>query len=82
MNCSYVRVSTDDETVEVQMRRNVLMVTQLDRKLGRKLKLPPHRRRDAIRLSERGELLQEIARSYNLSQSTVPRLPPFGTADG
>jgi DNA invertase Pin-like site-specific DNA recombinase len=44
-------------------------------KLGRKPKLTPHQRREAIRRRDSGkETLIEIARSYNVSHSTISRL--------
>jgi DNA invertase Pin-like site-specific DNA recombinase len=42
--------------------------------LGRKPKLTAHQRREAIVRREAGEVLTEIARSYNVSHSTVSRL--------
>lgn len=44
-------------------------------KLGPKPKLTPHQQREAIKRRERGdETLREIARSYNVSHSTISRL--------
>jgi len=43
-------------------------------KLGRKPKLTPHQRREAIKRRDTGEALTEIARSYNVSHSTISRL--------
>jgi DNA invertase Pin-like site-specific DNA recombinase len=43
-------------------------------KLGRKPKLTPHQRREALERRARGEALTEIARSYNVSHSTISRL--------
>jgi DNA invertase Pin-like site-specific DNA recombinase len=42
--------------------------------LGRKPKLTNHQRREAIARREAGEVLTEIARSYNVSHSTISRL--------
>jgi DNA invertase Pin-like site-specific DNA recombinase len=42
--------------------------------MGRKPKLTVHQRREAIERRERGETLVEIARSYNVSHTTVGRL--------
>jgi IS30 family transposase len=42
--------------------------------LGRKPKLTIHQRREAIARREAGEALTEIARSYNMSHSTISRL--------
>jgi len=44
-------------------------------KLGRKPKLTDHQRREAIRRRDHdGEPVREIARSYNVSHSTISRL--------
>jgi DNA invertase Pin-like site-specific DNA recombinase len=44
-------------------------------KLGRKPKLTDHQKREAIRRRDRdGETVREIARSYNVSHSTISRL--------
>ena len=43
-------------------------------RLGRKPKLTPHQRREALARREAGEPLTEIARSYNVSHSTISRL--------
>lgn len=43
-------------------------------RLGRKPKLTPHQRREALARREAGEALTEIARSYNVSHSTISRL--------
>jgi DNA invertase Pin-like site-specific DNA recombinase len=44
-------------------------------KLGRKPKLTDHQRREAIRRRDvDGETVREIARSYNISHSTISRL--------
>ena len=45
-------------------------------RFGRKLKLTPHQRQEALARREAGEPLVEIARSYNVSHSTISRLPP------
>lgn len=42
--------------------------------LGRKPKLTPHQRIEAIKRREAGEVLIDIARSYNVSHSTISRL--------
>jgi DNA invertase Pin-like site-specific DNA recombinase len=42
--------------------------------LGRKPKLTIHQRREAIARREAGEILTDIARSYNVSHSTISRL--------
>ena len=43
-------------------------------KLGRKFKLTPHQQREARTRRDRGETLMDIARSYNVSHSTISRL--------
>jgi DNA invertase Pin-like site-specific DNA recombinase len=43
--------------------------------MGRKPKLTPHQRREAIARRDAGEPLTEIGRSYNVSHSTISRLP-------
>jgi DNA invertase Pin-like site-specific DNA recombinase len=43
-------------------------------RFGRKLKLTPHQRREALARREAGEALAEIARSYAVSHSTISRL--------
>jgi DNA invertase Pin-like site-specific DNA recombinase len=43
-------------------------------KMGRKPKLTPHQRAEAIRRKDSGEAVREIARSYNVHNSTISRL--------
>jgi DNA invertase Pin-like site-specific DNA recombinase len=43
-------------------------------RLGRKPKLTSHQIKEALRRREAGEVLTEIARSYNVSHSTISRL--------
>ena len=43
-------------------------------KMGRKPKLTPHQRREALRRKQEGEAVREIARSYNVHNSTISRL--------
>ena len=45
-------------------------------KLGRKFKLTPHQQKEARWRREKGETLMDIARSYNVSHSTISRLSP------
>lgn len=45
-------------------------------KFGRKPKLSPHQRREVLLRIENGELIREIARSYNVSHSTILRIRP------
>jgi DNA invertase Pin-like site-specific DNA recombinase len=42
--------------------------------LGRKPKLSPHQRREALARREAGEVLTDIARTYNVSHSMISRL--------
>jgi DNA invertase Pin-like site-specific DNA recombinase len=47
-------------------------------KMGRRPKLTEHQKREAIRRRDRdGEPVREIARSYNVSHSTISRLTTF-----
>ena len=43
-------------------------------KMGRKPKLTPHQRKEALNRKARGEAVREIARSYNVHNSTISRL--------
>jgi DNA invertase Pin-like site-specific DNA recombinase len=43
-------------------------------KVGRKRKLIPHQRAEAIRRRDGGDAVREIARSYNVHNSTISRL--------
>jgi DNA invertase Pin-like site-specific DNA recombinase len=43
-------------------------------RMGRKPKLTPHQRREALERKAAGEPITEIARSYNVSHSTISRL--------
>lgn len=43
-------------------------------RMGRKPKLTPHQRREALERKGAGEAVTEIARSYNVSHSTISRL--------
>src|ERR1700759_1848574 len=47
-------------------------------KMGRKPKLTPHQRAEAIKRRDKGETLMEIARSYNVSHTTISRLAGTG----
>jgi DNA invertase Pin-like site-specific DNA recombinase len=42
-------------------------------KMGRKPKLTPHQKQEALRRKENGEAVREIARSYNVLNSTISR---------
>ena len=43
-------------------------------KMGRKPKLTDHQKHEAIRRRDKGELVREIARTFNVSHSTISRL--------
>ena len=43
-------------------------------KLGRKPKLTPHQIKEVLRRKENGEAMREIARSYNVHNSTISRV--------
>jgi DNA invertase Pin-like site-specific DNA recombinase len=43
-------------------------------KMGRKPKLTPHQQKEALRRRDAGEATREIARTYNVSHSTISRL--------
>jgi len=45
-------------------------------RMGRKPKLTPHQRQEILRRKENGEAVREIARSYNVHNSTISRLTP------
>jgi DNA invertase Pin-like site-specific DNA recombinase len=45
-------------------------------KMGAPPKLTPHQRREALERRAAGEPVREIARSYNVSHSTISRLSP------
>jgi DNA invertase Pin-like site-specific DNA recombinase len=45
-------------------------------KLGRKPKLTAHQKREAIKRRDAGEPVREVARTFNVSPSTISRLQP------
>jgi hypothetical protein len=49
--------------------------------LGRKPQLTPHQQHEAIQRRDRGEALGSIARSYNVSPSTISRLTKLSNHD-
>ena len=51
-------------------------------KMGRKPKLTDHQKREAIKRRDNGEPVREIARTYNVSHSTISRLPVSGVLHG
>jgi DNA invertase Pin-like site-specific DNA recombinase len=46
-------------------------------RFGRKPILTPHQQREARKRIEAGETQRNVARSYNVSQATISRLPPL-----
>ena len=51
-------------------------------KMGRKPKLTPHQQAEAIKGRDKGETLTEIARSYNVSHTTISQLAPVEVLRG
>jgi DNA invertase Pin-like site-specific DNA recombinase len=47
-----------------------------DVKMGRRPKLTDHQKREALKRRNVGEPMREIARTYNVSHSTISRLAP------
>ena len=45
-------------------------------KMGRPPKMTPHQIKEALRRRDNGEPMRDIARSYNVSHSTISRLTP------
>jgi DNA invertase Pin-like site-specific DNA recombinase len=45
-------------------------------KMGRKPKLTPHQIQEALRRRQTGEPMRDIAKTYNVSHSTISRLQP------
>ena len=43
-------------------------------KMGRKPKLTPHQKKEVLRRDDAGEPLREIAKSHDVSHSTISRL--------
>jgi DNA invertase Pin-like site-specific DNA recombinase len=61
--------------VLAEFERDLIRARTGGQNLGRKPKLTPHQKREAIRRRDQGEeTLWEIARSYNVSASTISRL--------
>ena len=50
-------------------------------RFGRKRKLTPHQIAEALRRRDAGEALTEIAKTYNVSHSTISRLPRNGNGE-
>jgi len=51
-------------------------------KFGRKPELTAHQRREAAERVQAGEPQRSVARSYNVSLSTIARLPSAGAVYG
>jgi DNA invertase Pin-like site-specific DNA recombinase len=52
-------------------------------KMGRKPKLTPHQQAEAIKRRDEGEPMRDIAKTFNVSHSTISRLPqPSQVAHG
>jgi DNA invertase Pin-like site-specific DNA recombinase len=47
-------------------------------KMGRKPKLTPHQKMEAIKRRDAGEPMRDIGKSFNVSHSTISRLPVGG----
>lgn len=69
----YARVSTDGQSVDAQVRQ-LRTAGARGVRLGRKPKLTPHQVKEALRCRDAGEPVPEIARTYNVSHSTISRL--------
>jgi DNA invertase Pin-like site-specific DNA recombinase len=48
-------------------------------KMGRKPKLTPHQIKEAVRRRDNGEPIRDIARTYNVHNSTISRLAEYGS---
>ena len=71
--CDLIRIRTGEGRARA-MARGV--------KMGRKPKLTPHQQAEAIKRRDKGETLTEIARSYNVSHTTISRLAPVEVLRG
>jgi DNA invertase Pin-like site-specific DNA recombinase len=65
------------ELIKSRTSEGRLRAKALGRSLGRPFKLTPHQRTEAMGRRERGELVSEIARSYNVNASTISRLSSY-----
>jgi len=64
----------DRELIRARTGEGRARAKALGKSLGRPFKMTPHQRKEALARRERGELLTEIARSYNVSAATISRL--------
>jgi DNA invertase Pin-like site-specific DNA recombinase len=62
------------ELIRARTGESIVRAVTRGVKMGRKPKLTPHQQREAIKRREAGEPMREIARSFNLSHSTISRL--------
>jgi DNA invertase Pin-like site-specific DNA recombinase len=66
--------SADEERAKVRTARGRADAKASGVKFGRKPKLTPHQQREARKRIEDGETRRSVARSYNVSQTTISRL--------
>jgi DNA invertase Pin-like site-specific DNA recombinase len=78
----YARVSTDAQSVDARGREGRTRAAGRGVTVRRKPKLTPHQQAEAIKRRDKGETLTEIARSYNLSHTTISRLAPVEVLRG
>jgi DNA invertase Pin-like site-specific DNA recombinase len=62
------------ELIRARTGEGRVRATAAGKSLGRKPKLTPHQKQEAIRRRDQGEAVREIARTYNVSPSTISRL--------
>jgi Helix-turn-helix domain of resolvase len=72
---------TDDERRRVPTARGRPHAKANGVKFGRKPTLTPHQQKEARKRLEAGETQRSVARSYNVSQSTISRLCPSTDGD-
>ena len=62
------------ELIRIRTGEGRVRAKENGKSLGRKPKLTPHQKQEAIRRRDEGQSVREIARSYNVSASTISRL--------
>ena len=62
------------ELIRIRTGEGRARAKENDISLGRKPKLTPHQKQEAIRRRDQGEAVRQIARTYNVSPSTISRL--------